>query len=59
MFQARFQQYVNHERPDVQAGLRKGREEPEIKLLTFVGSLKNQGSSRNTFTAASLLCQRL
>ena len=26
ILQARFQQYVNHELPDVQAGLRKGRE---------------------------------
>ena len=25
VFQARFQQYVNHELPDVQAGFRKGR----------------------------------
>ena len=25
IFQARFQQYVNHELPDVQAGFRKGR----------------------------------
>ena len=25
MFRARFQQYVNHELPDVQAGVRKGR----------------------------------
>ena len=45
---------MNHELPDVQAGFRKGREEPEIKLPTSVGSLKNQGSSRNTFTAAPL-----
>ena len=52
--QARLQQYMNHELPDVQVGFRKGREEPEIKLPTSVGSLKNQGSSRNTFTAALL-----
>ena len=43
--QARLQQYVNHELPDVQAGVRKGRE-PEIKLPTSVGSSKNQESSR-------------
>ena len=29
-------------------------EEPEIKLPTFVGSLKKQESSRKTFTSASL-----
>ena len=32
ILQARFQQYMNYELPDVQAGFRKGREEPEIKL---------------------------
>ena len=35
--QARLQQYVNHELPDVQAGFRKGRE-PEITLPTSIGS---------------------
>ena len=33
ILQARLQQHVNQELPDVQAGFRKGRE-PEIKLLT-------------------------
>ena len=37
ILQARLQQYVNQELPDVQAGLEKG-EEPEIKLPTCVGS---------------------
>ena len=37
ILQARLQQYVNHELPDVQAGLGKA-EEPEIKLPTSVGS---------------------
>ena len=41
------QQYMNHELPDVQAGLEKA-EEPEIKLTTFAGSLKKQESSRQT-----------
>ena len=36
ILQARLQQYVNHELPDVQAGFRKS-EEPEIKLLTSAG----------------------
>ena len=35
--QARFQQYMNHELPDVQAGLEKA-EESEIKLPTSVRS---------------------
>ena len=48
ILQARLQQYVNHELPDVQAGFRKGREEPEIKLPTSAGSWKKQESSRKT-----------
>ena len=35
--QARLQQYMNRELPDVQAGLEKA-EEPEIKLPTSTGS---------------------
>ena len=38
ILQARLQKYMNHELPDVQAGFRKGREEPEIKLPTSVRS---------------------
>ena len=49
IFQARLQQYMNHELPDVQAGFRKA-EEPEIKLPTAIESLKMQESSRKTFT---------
>ena len=37
ILQARLQQYVNRELPDVQDGLEKA-EEPEIKLPTSVGS---------------------
>ena len=37
ILQARLQQYVNWELPDVQAGLEKA-EEPEVKLPTSVGS---------------------
>ena len=40
---------MNHELPDVQAGLRKA-EESEIKFLTSVGSSKKQESSRETYT---------
>ena len=45
ILQARLQQYVNRELPDVQAGFRKGKE-PEIKLPTSAGSWKKQESSR-------------
>ena len=45
ILQARLQQYMNQELPDVQAGFRKP-EEPEIKLPTSVGSSKKQESSR-------------
>ena len=37
ILQAKFQQYMDWENPDVQAEFRKGRE-PEIKLSTSVGS---------------------
>ena len=53
ILQARLQQYVNHELPDVQAGLEKA-EEPEIKLPTFAGSFKKQESSRKTYISALL-----
>ena len=50
--QARLQQYVNCELPDIQAGFRKGRgtEELEIKLPTSAGLWKNQESSKKTET---------
>ena len=48
VLQARFQQYVNHELPDVQA------EEPEIKWPTSAGSWKKQESSRKTSIFALL-----
>ena len=38
ILQASLQQYVNRELPDEQAGFRKGKEEPEIKLPNFFGS---------------------
>ena len=47
ILQARLQQYVNRELPDVQAGFQKA-EEPEIKLPTSAGSWKKQESSRKT-----------
>ena len=53
ILQARLQQYVNCELPDVQAGLEKA-EEPEIKLPTSAGSLRKQESSRKTSISALL-----
>ena len=47
ILQARLQQYMNHEIPDVQAGLEKV-DEPEIKLPTSDRSLKKEESSRKT-----------
>ena len=53
ILQARPQQYVNCDLPDVQAGFIKGKE-PEIKLTTPAGSLKKQESSRKTSASALL-----
>ena len=53
ILQARLQQYVNGELPDVQAGFRKV-EEPEIKLPTSAASWKKQESSRKTSISALL-----
>ena len=53
ILQARLQQYVNHELPDVQAVVEKA-EEPEIKLPTSAGSSKKQESFRKT-SISSLL----
>ena len=54
ILQAWLQQYMNREHPAVQAGFRKGREEPEIKLPTSVGLSKRQDNSRRTSTSALL-----
>ena len=48
ILQARLQQHMNRELPDVQAGFRKGR------LPTSPGSSKKQQSSRNTSISALL-----
>ena len=53
ILQARLQQYVNCELPDVQAGLEKA-EEPDIKLPISAGSWKKQESSRKTSISALL-----
>ena len=53
ILQARLQQYVNCELPDVQAGFRKGRGTRD-QIATFAGSLTKQESSRKTSTSALL-----
>ena len=58
ILQARLQQYVNHELPNVQAGLEKA-EEPEIKLPTSAGSWKKQESSRKTSISVLLTMPKL
>ena len=58
ILQARLQQYVNCELPDVQAGLEKAGE-PEIKLPTSAGSWKKQESSRKTSISALLTMPKL
>ena len=52
ILQARLQQYVNQELPDVQAGLKAL--EPEIKLPIYTGSQKKLENSRKTSTSALL-----
>ena len=53
ILQARLQQYVNRELPDVKLVLENA-EEPEIKLPTSAGSSKKQESSRKTPISALL-----
>ena len=53
ILQARLQQYVNGDLPDVQPGFRKA-EEPAIKLPTSAGASKKQESSRKTSISALL-----
>ena len=53
ILQARLQQYVNREHPDVQAGSRKGRGIRD-QIATSAGSWKKQESSRKTSISALL-----
>ena len=53
ILQARLQQYVNHELPDVQAGFRKGRgTRDQIANIRWI--MKKQESSRKTSISALL-----
>ena len=53
ILQARLQQYMNQELPDLQAGFRKSRGTRD-QIATSVGSQKKQKNSIKTSTAASL-----
>ena len=53
ILQARLQQYVNRELPNVQAGFRKGRGTRD-QIATSIGSSKKAESSRKTSTSALL-----
>ena len=53
ILQARLQQYVNHELPDVQTGFRKGRGTKD-QLPTSFGSSKKKDNSRKTLISALL-----
>ena len=53
ILQARLQQYVNPELPDVQDGFRKGRETRD-QIANIAGSSKKQESSRKTYISALL-----
>ena len=53
ILQARLQQYMNCELPDVQAGFRKGRGTRD-QMLTSAGSWKKQESSRKISISAFL-----
>ena len=57
IIQAGFQQYMNHELPDVQVGFRKGRG-TRYQLTISVGSRKKQESSRKTSISALLTMPR-
>ena len=50
ILQARLQQYVNRELPDVQTGFRKGRGTGDL-IANFVGSLKKHESSTKASTS--------
>ena len=53
ILQARLQQYVNHELPDVQSGFRKGRGTRE-QIANICWTIKKQESSRKTSISALL-----
>ena len=58
ILQARLQQYVNWETPDVKYGFRKGKGSKD-QIATSSGSLKKQESSRKTSISALLTMPKL
>ena len=52
ILQARLQQYMNYELPDVQAGFRKGRG-TRNQISNICWFIENQGNSRKTSASAS------
>ena len=57
ILQARLQQYMNHEIPDVQVGFRKGKGTRD-QIANICGSSKKQESSRKTSTSALLIASK-
>ena len=57
ILQARLQQYMNRELPDVQAGFRKGRGTSD-QIANTRWIIKKQESSRKTSTSALLTTQK-
>ena len=57
ILQAKLQQYVNHELPDIQAGFIKGRGTRD-QLSTSTGSSRKQESSRKTSISVLLTLQK-
>ena len=58
ILQARLQQYMNHELPDVQAGFRKGRGTRD-QIANICWIIKKQESSRKTSLSALLTMPKL
>ena len=59
IFQAKLQQYVNQEIPDVQAGFRKGRGTRDSNCQHPLDNREKQKSSRKTSTSALLTMLKL
>ena len=58
ILQARFQQYMNQEHPDIQAGFKKGRGTRD-QTPKSIGSSKKQENSRKTSTSVSFTLKPL
>ena len=57
ILQARLQEYVNHEHPDVQAGFRKGRGTRD-QIANILWIIKKEESSRKTSISALLIMSK-